>query len=160
MTVIEVIEELNNGKPVLELASELNKSTKLLKTKLNNAAVEFEADTKVWKYIGPNKETSLNRDITKTIKLLAIDKPFVKRNELNNKQSRPSYDSDYTLYKNYLAVSQELIETKKTIFFSEDIYDLIKSISKRKSLKISVLIHVLLTKGLEFYSLKDDENID
>ena len=33
MKVIEVIEELNNGKPVLELASELNMSTKLLKTK-------------------------------------------------------------------------------------------------------------------------------
>jgi len=160
MKLIEVIEELNNGKLVSELASELNMSRKLLKTKLNNAAVEFDADAKVWKYIGQNKEISLNRDITKTIKLLAIDKPFVKRNEINNKQSSTSYDSDYTLYKDYLAVSQEEIETKKTIFFSEDIYELIKCISKSRSLKISVLIHVLLTKGLEFYSLNDDEIIN
>ncbi|MDR4887530.1 hypothetical protein RGU12_08140 [Fredinandcohnia sp. QZ13] len=160
MKIIRVIEELNNGKPILELASELGISAKLLKTKLNNAAIEFDADTKVWKYIGPNKEISLNRDITKTIKLLAIDKPFVKRNEINNKQSSPSCDSDYILYKDYLSGSQEKIETKKTIFFSEDIYDLIKSISKRKSLKISVLIHVLLTRGLEFYNLTDDEIIN
>ncbi|MGY0694068.1 hypothetical protein ACW2QC_15020 [Virgibacillus sp. FSP13] len=160
MEIIRVIDELNNGEPISDMASELGISVKLLKTKLKNAAVSFDSDAKVWKYNGSNKEISLSRDITKTIKLLGVDKPFVNRNATNNKKSSASYDSDYKLYKDYLAVNQEKIETKKTIFFSDDNYDTIKNISKERSLKISVLIHVLIMKGLEYYNLDNDEIIN
>lgn len=157
MEIIRVIDEINNGKPFSDMASELGMSEKLLKTKLKNAAVEFDAESKVLKYNGSNKEISLGRDITKTVKLLSIDKPFVKKNDSNDKQSSKSLDSDYKLYMDYLGVDQEKIDTKKTISFTEHNYDTIKNISKKRSLKISVLIHVLLMKGLEYYNLDYDE---
>lgn len=157
MEIIRVIDELNNGKPISDMASELGMPVKLLKTKLKNAAVEFDPESKVWEYIGSNKELSLGRDITKTVKLLSADKPFVKKEKSNNKQFGKSFDSDYKLYMDYLAADQEKIDTKKTIFFTEDSYDRIKSISKKRSLKISVLIHVLLSKGMAYYSLDNDE---
>ncbi|QPR67992.1 hypothetical protein I6G82_22945 [Lysinibacillus macroides] len=48
--------------------------------------------------------------------------------------------------------NQELL-AKKTFTLTEEIYDTIKGVSKKNSMKINVLINVLLGQGLRFYNI-------
>ncbi|WP_100332639.1 helix-turn-helix transcriptional regulator [Bacillus xiapuensis] len=78
MLIEEVIERLNEGQKLEELAEQLGMSPTQLKLKLTNAAVEYDEKSFEWVYRGIVKEKSLTRDITKTIKRLKEDKPYIK----------------------------------------------------------------------------------
>lgn len=155
MLISEVLSNLNNGKSEEDLAKELGMDLKMLKIKLKNAACEFDDVNKKWDYYGLDAEKSLKRDVTKTIKVLGVDRAFVDR----HKQSETEVDNvltkdfEYALFKDYIDMNnQELLE-KKTFTLTEEIYDTIKDVSKRNSMKINVLINLLLERGLDFYNI-------
>lgn len=161
MLIREVLFELNNGKSVEEMAQELGMDLKKLLTKLKNAAVEFDEDKKIWDYYGSDAEESLSRDIKKTIKVKDVDRVFVDRhNEPTKLKNAAEKDADfeYTLFKDYIEMNNKTLKTKKTFSLTEDIYGTIKDVSKKKSMKINVLINVLLEKGLGFYKIEIVDN--
>ncbi|CAM5198696.1 hypothetical protein UACE39S_02885 [Ureibacillus acetophenoni] len=135
-------------------------------TKLKNAAVELDPVSKVWDYHGSNAEVSLNRDIKKTVKVKDVDRSYVDRHKQTTKVKdipKKDFDFEYTLFKDYLDANNKELNEKKTFTLNEAIYDTIKELSKKKSMKINVLINVLLAKGLRFYNIEIVEmnsNID
>jgi hypothetical protein len=155
MTFKEVIEQLNNGKTMGEVATELGIRERDLERKIKNAAIVFDEAKKEWKYLGFAAEESLTRGVSGKIVALAVDKPFIKYKEeyQQPKQTVVNEDYEYKMYKDYLNIDPSLLTEKKTFFLSEEIYKTIKQQSTIKSLKINVLINLLLFKGLEHYKI-------
>ena len=68
MTLREVLEALNSGKTVSEIAKIINKKEGDLERKLNNAAIIYDSNEREWKYTGIDEEKSLSRVVTSRIK--------------------------------------------------------------------------------------------
>jgi len=68
MTLREVLEALNSGKTVSEIAKMINKKEEDLERKLNNAAIKYDSNERKWKYTGIDAEKSLSRVVTSRIK--------------------------------------------------------------------------------------------
>ena len=60
MTLMEVLEQLNNGKTKAEVASIAGISVKDLERKLANAAIEFDQEENEYQYKGTASEDSLS----------------------------------------------------------------------------------------------------
>ncbi|MEJ9280654.1 hypothetical protein [Ureibacillus thermosphaericus] len=155
MTLMEVLEQLNNGKTKAEVASMAGISVKDLERKLANAAIEFDQEENEYQYKGTASEDSLSRDIRSRIVVLSVDKPFVKKKQENRTQikSEETFDMEYKLFKDYLQVDHSELNEKKTFFLTEEIYNTIKHLSAEKSFKMNGLVNVLLQKGLEYYKV-------
>ncbi|WP_342556958.1 hypothetical protein [Lysinibacillus sp. FSL P4-0201] len=161
MFISKVMFEMNRGKSIENMAEELGMDVIKLNTKLKNAAVEFDEVKKIWDYYGSNAEESLNRDIKKTVKVKDVDRAFVDRHKQTTKVKdvpKKDFDFEYTLFKDYLDANNKELNSKKTFTLNEEIYDTIKELSKKKSMKINVLINVLLAKGLGFYNIEIVDN--
>ncbi len=158
MLIEEVIERLNEGKKLEELAEQLGMSPTQLKLKLTNAAVEYDEKSFEWVYRGIVKEKSLTRDITKTIKRLKEDKPYIKVKENRRDYGDENRDKYLTLFRDYLEIHQDSLSEKKTFFLTENLYKTIKQLSKDKSMKINVLVNLLLTMGLDHYGIGIKQN--
>lgn len=151
MKIQNVIEELNQGKSIAEMTRELKlPKESLLIEKLNRAAVSFSEEIGKWEYRGGNAEKSLNRDITKKIKCLTVDSPFVHSDEKQNEQS----DDLFKLFQDYQAIKWSSLDTRKTIFFEEEFYEFLRSYSIESGFKLNALLTVLIKKGLEAYNIK------
>lgn len=156
MTLREVLEALNSGKTVSEIAKKINKKEEDLKRKLNNAAIIYESNEKKWKYTGIDEEKSLSRVVTSRIKGLDTDKPYIENSkDKSNQKSVLEENVDYKLYKDYLNIDHTLLNEKKTFYLSEEMYTLLKRTSREKSLKINALLSVLLEKGMEYYKIEN-----
>lgn len=161
MLISEVLSELNSGKSEEDIAKELGMDLNVFNNKLKNAASKFDELNKKWNYYGADAEKSLNRDITKTIKVLGVDRAFVDR----HKQSVAKVDDvltkdfKYELFKDYINMNNKKMPAKKTFTLTTEIYDTIKDVSKKNSMKINVLINLLLEKGLQFYNITIDGEI-
>lgn len=158
MLIEEVIERLNEGQKLEELAEQLGMSPTQLKLKLTNAAVEYDEKSFEWVYRGIVKEKSLTRDITKTIKRLKEDKPYIKVKENRRDYGDENRDKYLTLFRDYLEIHQDSLTEKKTFFLTENLYKTIKQLSKDKSMKINVLVNLLLTMGLDHYGIGIKQN--
>jgi len=158
MLIEEVIERLNEGQKLEELAEQLGMSPTQLKLKLTNAAVEYDEKSFEWVYRGIVKEKSLTRDITKTIKRLKEDKPYIKVKENRRDYGDENRDKYLTLFRDYLEIDQDSLSEKKTFFLTENLYKTIKQLSKDKSMKINVLVNLLLTMGLDHYGIGIKQN--
>ncbi|MDL0421358.1 hypothetical protein QPM05_14820 [Caldibacillus thermoamylovorans] len=155
MKLIEVLDELNNGKSLAEVASMAEVNEKDLERKLVNAAIEFDQKENEYKYKGIAPEESLNRDVKSRIVVLLVDKPFVKRIQENRTpiNGDKTIDMEYRMYKDYVKVDHSKLKEKKTFFLTEEMYNTIKHLSVEKSFKINALINVLLEKGLKYYNV-------
>lgn len=157
MLISEVLDFLNEGNSISDLAKKLNKPAGSLLKKLKNSCVEFDNETNEWLCSSNDKYTALNRDITKTIKVLKVDK------ELNQNQSAEVHseiktkDKEYELFLSYRDVDHSELTEKKSLFLTEENYELIKSICKKNSFKINGFIHVLLETGLKSFNLKNNK---
>ena len=158
MLIEEVIERLNEGQEFEELAEQLGMSPTQLKIKLTNAAVECDEKSFEWVYRGIIKEKSLTRDITKTIKRLKEDKPYIKVKENRRDYGVENRDKYLALFRDYLEIHQDSLSEKKTFFLTENLYKTIKQLSKDKSMKINVLVNLLLTMGLDHYGIGIKQN--
>src|SRR5699024_2423975 len=116
MLIEEVIERLNEGQKLEELAEQLGMSPTQLKLKLTNAAVEYDEKSFEWVYRGIVKEKSLTRDITKTIKRLKEDKPYIKVKENRRDYGDENRDKYLTLFRDYLEIHQDSLSEKKKFF--------------------------------------------
>lgn len=159
MFIKDILFALNNGKSEEDLAKELGMNLTVFKNKLKNAAIEFEDVDKKWNYYGSDAEKSLDRDFTKTVKVLGVDRAFVDRHKqtvakVDNAETK---DSEYELFKDYIYMNNQELLAKKTFTLTEEIYDTIKGVSKKNSMKINVLINVLLGQGLRFYNIPVEE---
>ncbi|MBD8070010.1 hypothetical protein [Bacillus sp. PS06] len=155
MLIKDILFALNNGKSEGDLAKELGMSLTVFKNKLRNAAIELDDVNKKWNYYGSDEEKSLDRDITKTVKVLGVDRAFVDRHKqsvakVDNAETK---DSKYELFKDYINMNNQELLAKKTFTLTEEIYDTIKGVSKKNSMKINVLINLLLERGLHFYNV-------
>lgn len=151
MKIQNVIEELNQGKSIAEMTRELEFAKEsLLIDKLNRAAITFNKEIKKWEYIGGNAAKSLDRDITKKIKCLTVDLPFVQSDGKQNEQT----DDLFKLFQDYQAVKWSSLNTRKTIFFEEEFYEFLRSYSIDNGFKLNALLTVLINKGLEAYNIK------
>lgn len=65
MKLYEVMEELNTGKTIGELATNLGIRESDLERKVRNAAIVFDEDKEVWGYMGVSAEKSLSRNVNK-----------------------------------------------------------------------------------------------
>lgn len=155
MTLMEVLEQLNNGKTKAEVASIAGISVKDLERKLANAAIEFDQEENEYQYKGTASEDSLSRDIRSRIVVLSVDKPFVKKKQENRTpiNVEENFDLEYKMFKDYLKVDHSLLKEKKTFFLTEEMYNTIKNLSVEKSFKINALVNVLLERGLEYYKV-------
>jgi len=156
MLLKEILFELKNGKSIDDMANELGMDLNKLKTKLKNAAVDYDALNKMWDYYGSDAEKSLNREIKQPIKVKDVDRAYVDRHKQTTKAknvSKNDFDIEYTLFKDYLDTNNKPLKSKKTFTLNEEIYNTIKETSKKKSMKINVLINVLLEKGLTLYNI-------
>lgn len=163
MLISKVLFELNHGKSLENIAEELEMDVIKLNTKLKNAAIEFDEVKKIWDYYGTDAEESLKRDIKKTVKVKDVDRAFVDRHKQTTKVKdvpKKDFDFEYTLFKDYLDANNRELNSKKTFTLNKAIYDTIKELSKKKSMKINVLINVLLAKGLGFYNIEIVDNED
>ncbi|KOY81882.1 hypothetical protein I6G82_22940 [Lysinibacillus macroides] len=77
MFIKDILFALNNGKSEEDLAKELGMNLTVFKNKLKNAAIEFEDVDKKWNYYGSDVEKSLDRDFTKTVKVLGVDRALL-----------------------------------------------------------------------------------
>lgn len=155
MRLKDVLLALNNGKSEEDLAKELGMNLTVFKNKLKNAAIELDDVNKKWNYYGSDAEKSLDRDITKTVKVLGVDRAFVDRHKqtVAKVDNAVTKDSEYALFKEYIDMNNLELLAKKTFTLSEEIYDTIKGVSKKNSMKINVLINLLLERGLQFYNI-------
>ena len=161
MTLREVLEALNSGKTVSEIAKIINKKEEDLERKLNNAAIKYDSNERKWKYTGIDAEKSLSRVVTSRIKGLDTDKPYIENNrDKTNQKSVLEENVDYILYKDYLNIDHTLLIEKKTFYLSEEMYTLLKRTSREKSLKINALLSVLLEKGMESYKITNKSKGD
>jgi hypothetical protein len=150
MDFYTVIQLLNSGKSLQEVADELKMRVSVLEDKLSNAAVVLENG--VWKYIGNSADKSLSRNVKNRIKVLKDDEEFVKRKKvIKNQNENHHHDLAYDLHLKVRSLDVSKLTDKKSIFFIPDLYADLKKISKENSYKINVLINILLMKGLEFY---------
>lgn len=161
MLIREVLSELNNGKSEEDIAKKLGMDLNVFNNKLKNAASEFDEVNKKWNYYGSDAEKSLNRDITKTIKVLGVDRAFVDRHKQTAAKVEDvlTKDFEYALFKDYIDMNNKKLPAKKTFTLTEEIYDTIKDVSKKKSMKINVLINLLLERGLQFYNINIEDKI-
>ena len=151
MKIQNVIEELNKGKSIAEMTSELKfQKESLLVEKLNRAAVYLNEEVGEWEYLGENAEKSLARDITKKIKCLTVDSPFVYVDEKLEEKT----DDLFKIFQAYQAIKWSNLNTRKTIFFEEELYDFLREYSVENGFKLNALITVLIMKGLEEYHIK------
>lgn len=151
MTFEDVLEQLNNGKPMDEVAVNTGLSVRDLERKLVNAAIEFDEEKNLYEYKGIAPEQSLIRDVKSRIVVLQVDKPYVKK-DVDNRQNKvdiKNIDMEYILFKDYHKVDKSLLTEKKTFFLTEEMYNNIKKLSVEKSFRINALVNVLLAKGLE-----------
>lgn len=160
MEIEKVIELLNTGKSLEEVAVIIGIDVRDLKRKLVNAAVEFDNEKKQYEYKGVAPEQSLSRDIKKKIMVLLVDKPFVikENNKNQNNSKKETNDMEYLMFKDYQKVDQSLLTEKKTFFLAEEMYCTIKHLSIEKRFRINALINVLLAKGLEHYKIDLKKN--
>ena len=151
MKIQSVMEELNRGKSIAEMTRELQFTKEsLLIDKLSRAAITFNEEIKKWEYIGGDAAKSLDRDITKKIKCLTVDSPFVHTDEKQNEQS----DDLFKLFQDYQSIKWSSLDTRKTIFFEEEFYEFLRSYSIENGFKLNALLTVLIKKGLEAYNIK------
>lgn len=156
MTLREVLEALNSGKTVSEIAKKINKKEEDLERKLNNAAIKYDSNERKWKYTGIDAEKSLSRVATSRVKGLDTDKPYIENNRDKTFQKSVLEENvDYILYKDYLNIDHTLLNEKKTFYLSEEMYTLLKRTSREKSLKINALLSVLLRKAWNTTGLKE-----
>lgn len=154
MLLKDVLLALNNGKSEEDIAKGLGMDLKTFKTKIKNAAITFDENNKTWGYHGSDAEKSLSRDITNTIKVLGLDRAFVNRHEQSGEiEDKQTKDFEYELFKDYIDMNSKELLAKKTFNLTEEIYDTIKHVSKKNSMKINVLINLLLERGLQFYNI-------
>ncbi|WP_254119012.1 hypothetical protein [Bacillus sp. FJAT-29790] len=120
MKLYEVMEELNTGKTIGELATNLGIRESDLERKLRNAAIVFDEDKKVWVYMGGSAEKSLSRNVNKKIRTLEADKPYVNYEKDQEPKETVVIEKDYEykLYKDYLNVDPSFLMEKKTFFLS------------------------------------------
>lgn len=110
LTLREVLEALNNGKPISEIAKVINKKEVDLERKLNNAAIIYDSNEGKWKYIGVDEEKSLGRVVTSRIKGLDTDKPYIENSkDKSNQKSVLEENVDFKLYKDYLNIDHTLL---------------------------------------------------
>lgn len=160
MTLNEVIVRLNNGTTIGALARELGIRERDLERKIKNAAIVFDEDKKIWRYMGIAEVESLSRGVKGKIFALEIDRPFISpKEELQHpKPTLNNADYEYRMYKDYLNIDPELQTEKKTFFLSKRVYKTLKHESTRRSLKINVMLNLLLIKGLEHYNIDFVDN--
>ncbi|MFB4474255.1 hypothetical protein ACDI16_15220 [Oceanobacillus caeni] len=155
MTLLEVLEKLNNKKPLAEVASMAGIAPKDLERKLASAAIEYDKEDERYKYKGTALKESLRREVDKRIVVLNVDAPFVKKKVGNRKgkNTAKNIDIEYIMFKDYQKVNQSLLKEKKTFFLTEEMYSTIKTLSTSKSFRINAILNILLEKGLEYYKL-------
>ena len=153
VTIKDVVTLLNNQQSIKQVADQLQMRVNVLTAKLSNAAVKQNEEGK-WIYVGENESESLARDIHKKTYVKAYDRAYVSLNEESeNAESKNSkMDSDYELYKASLNVQAAV--DKKSVLFEEGLYEELKELSKKKKIKVSSLINILIQKGLGQYKLK------
>lgn len=151
MKIKTVVEELNKGKTIAEMTSELTlQKESLLTEKLNRAAVYLNEENEKWEYRGENVEKSLERDITRKVKCLAVDAPFVKsENKVDVKT-----DDLFKLFQEYQSIKWANLNTRKTVFFEAEFYEHLKIYAVENGFKLNTLITILIKKGLESYNIK------
>ncbi|WP_240473303.1 hypothetical protein [Oceanobacillus caeni] len=117
MTFEDVIDQLNNGKPMEEVAVNVGISVRDLERKLVNAAIEFDEENELYEYKGITPEQSLIREVKSRIVVLQVDKPYVKK-DVDNRQKADikNIDMEYILFKDYHKVNKSLLTEKKTFF--------------------------------------------
>lgn len=153
MLIKDVLDLLNNGESISNIALKLGKNEELIRKKLHNAAIEFNEEASSWTYSGNYSEVSLNRNILKKIVVLKEDKPFLIKS-VDKKEGRDTTSElELELIKAYIEVDHSQLTNKKSFFLNDDVYEKLKAISIEKSLKINVLLHALLCKGMDFYNL-------
>ncbi len=152
VSIKEVVTLLNENSSIEDIAQKLGLRVNVLEAKLANAAIILN-DEGQWRYIGSNKIESLSRNIYSKIYVKPFDKEFVKSQFENVKVVKePVTDLDYELYKNSLNIKNPI--DKKSVLFEVGLYNELKEISQKKSIKISNLINTLIEKGLEYYELR------
>ncbi|MCU9612723.1 hypothetical protein OEV98_03975 [Caldibacillus lycopersici] len=120
MTLNEVIVRLNNGTTIGALARELGIRERDLERKIKNAAIVFDEDKKIWRYMGIAEVESFSRGVKGKIFALEIDRPFISpKEELQHPQpTLNNADYEYRMYKDYLNIDPEVLTGKKTFFLS------------------------------------------
>jgi hypothetical protein len=154
LLVNKVMEHLNTGHSISDLEQKLDISMDSLILKLKNSCVIYDEENNTWFCNSNDPEKVLNRDITKPIRGLKVDKKH-NTNPPSTINKELASDKEYELFISYRNVNHAELTEKKSIFLKAANYDLIKSISRKNSFKINGLIHVLLEAGLESYILKD-----
>lgn len=157
--VSRVKDDLNACNDDYEVARKLDINVLTLRSKLKSARVIYDGEKKCWICISNDPEASLKRDIYKTIKILKIDR-VVDAHMGKEKVNDSNENTLYELFKTYRSVESEKLIEKKSFFLTTETYKHIKRLSKENSLKINLLIHVLLEKGLEYYGLNDKDYLE
>ncbi|WP_145524333.1 hypothetical protein [Virgibacillus sp. SK37] len=113
MTLLEVLEKLNNKKPLAEVASMAGIAPKDLERKLASAAIEYDKEDERYKYKGTALKESLRREVDKRIVVLNVDAPFVKKKVGNRKgkNTAKNIDIEYIMFKDYQKVNQSFGST-------------------------------------------------
>ncbi|MEK4131271.1 hypothetical protein NYE67_16635 [Solibacillus sp. FSL W8-0474] len=152
VTIKEVVTLLNEDISMEVVAQKLGLRVNVLEAKLAKAAVVSGEDGQ-WIYIGENKKESLARNIYKKIYVKSYDQKYVQiYDTIETVANEPVTNLDYELYKESLKVKNPI--HKKSVLFEEGLYDDLKEVSQKKSIKISQLINVLIKKGLDYYESK------
>ncbi|MYL47832.1 hypothetical protein GLV94_19530 [Virgibacillus halodenitrificans] len=158
-SVGRVMGDLNNEIEFSEVAKGLNFSDKKLRVKLKSARVIYDEENNIWQCVSNDPATSLKRDINKSIKVLKVDREEngTGKGEIEVEGNSKNENKEYELFVSYRSVKMENLNEKKSFFLSSETYNRIKYVSKKDALKINLLIHVLLQKGLEYYELSEIE---
>lgn len=153
VTIKEVVTLLNENERIEHVAQKLEMRANVLAAKLANAAVRMDDEGK-WAYYGESENESLARNIYSRIYVKPYDQKFVQSSDdaKNDNENEMVTDLDYELYKDSLNVKTTV--DKKSVLFEEGLYEELKELSQRKSIKISNLINTLIKKGLDYYQLK------
>ncbi|RDV35227.1 hypothetical protein [Lysinibacillus capsici] len=153
VTIREVVSLLNENETIEHVAQKLEMRTNVLASKLANAAVKLNEESK-WVYLGENENESLARNIYKKIYVKPYDQKYVQSSENveNDRENEKVADLDYELYKDSLNVKATV--DKKSVLFEEKLYEELKELSQKKSIKVSNLINTLIKKGLNYYDLR------
>lgn len=151
ITIKEVVTILNQDNSIEDVAQKLGLRVNVLEAKLANAAVVIGKEGQ-WVYLGENEKESLARNIYKKVYVKPYDRKYVQVEAIEIEANKPVTNLDYELYKDSLNIKNPA--NKKSVLFEEGLYDELKGVSQKKSIKMSHLINVLINKGLEYYELK------
>ncbi|MFK5710156.1 hypothetical protein [Lysinibacillus boronitolerans] len=157
MTFQEVIDRLNNGTNLLDLAKELNIERRSLENKLATRAIVYVKENEIWEYKGNNPTISLQTAVTSRTVTLDCDKAFVDSlkvdTPLKSKPKEHNVNMEYQLFLDYKSVSQLKLDIKKTILVNKLQFTSLKQYSELNGLKLNQFIATLIKAGLDHYQI-------